>query len=86
LNVKNPFDRLFLHALNAIYVSRISGKLSFCNFGTEFFKKLMDFRQKLSDFVLFPAFYGQIFENYTFLGGLELSFWAKTEFFKILGT
>ena len=43
----------FLHALNAIYVSRISGKLSFCHFGTEFFKFLGKNYLILSFFKLF---------------------------------
>ena len=68
----------FLLAPNAIYVSRISGKLSFCHFGTEFFKKLKVFGQKLSDIVLFQAFSGQIFENYTVFGRFGTEFLGKT--------
>ena len=42
--------------------------------------------KNIADIVFFQAFFfGQIFANYTVFGGLELSFWAKTEFFKILG-
>ena len=72
----------FFCLLNAIYVSRISGKLSFCHFGTEFFKFLGKNYLILSFFKLFLVKFLQIT---LFLGGLELSFWAKTEFFEILG-
>ena len=74
--LKRVRQAFFLHTLNAIYVSRISGKLSFCHFGTEF-NKLKVFRQKLSDIVLFQAFFGHIFENYTVFGRFGTEFLGK---------
>ena len=68
-----------MYALHAIYVSRISGKLSFCVFGTEFSETLKVFGQKLSFFL---ASFDKIFLKFPVLG---LSFLAKTEFLKIFG-
>ena len=72
----------FLYALHAIYVSRISGKLSFCLFGTEFSENLKVFGRKSSEIVFFWAIFGENFHKSTVL---ELSFLAKTEFLKIFG-
>ena len=52
---------LFLYTLHAIYVSRISGKLSFCLFGTEFSENLRFLGEKISEIVFFEQFLVKIF-------------------------
>ena len=56
----------FLYALHAIYVSRISGKLSFCLFGTEFSENLRFLGEKISEIVFFEQFLVKIFINSLF--------------------
>ena len=70
---------LFLHAILAICVSRISRTLCFCHFGTEFSENLRGFGRKNSYMVLFLAIFGENVEKYPVL---ELSFLAKTGFFE----
>ena len=72
----------FLYALHAIYVSRISGKLSFCLFGTEFSENLKVFGQKMSGIVIIEQFMVKIFINPQFWNCIFL---VKTEFLKIFG-
>ena len=54
----------FLHALHAIHVSTISGKLSFCHFGTEFSKNWEVFRSKSAESILFLAIFGENVQKY----------------------
>ena len=70
----------FLYSLHAIYLSEISEKLSFLRFWSEFSEILGVFILKLS---VFLWFWPKISFKNQFLGGLELSFWAKTEFLEI---
>ena len=95
---QKAFGRLFfLYALLAICVSPISGKLSFCHFGTEFCKNWEVFRWKSAESILFLAIFGEnvqkypVFErfgtefsgkNWVFWDFWHLSFWKSgTEFF-----
>ena len=73
----------FLYALHAIYVSRISGKLSFCLFGTEFSENLKVFGQKMSEIVFFEQFLVKIFINPLFWNWV---FWQKLSFWRFLGS
>ena len=83
---------VFLHALNAIHVSTISGKLSFAILELSFaildlsFPKIWRFLDENSlKISFFKQILVKIFRKTLFLRGLELSFQAKTEFFKIFG-
>ena len=60
------YQAFFLYALHTIYVSRISGKLSFCLFGTEFSENLRFLGEKISEIVFFEQFLVKIFINSLF--------------------
>ena len=63
------YTGFFLYALLAICVSLISGKLSFCHFGTEFSNNWEVFRWECTKNLLFQAIFGENIQKYPVFEG-----------------